>query len=84
ARSNLAAFCWEAGRTGEAIGLLEQVVADCERVLGDDHPSTLAARNHLAVSYRQAGRTGEAIGLLEQVVADCERVLGDDHPSTLA
>ncbi|MFJ6902554.1 tetratricopeptide repeat protein, partial [Streptomyces hokutonensis] len=35
-------------RTGEAIGLLERVVADRERLLGDDHPSTLTARAALS------------------------------------
>ena len=36
----------------------ERLVADQERVLGPDHPDTLAARNNLALAYRAAGRTG--------------------------
>ena len=55
-----------------------------ERVLGTDHPNTLASRNNLASAYQAAGRTAEAIPLLEQTLADCERVLGTDHPVTLA
>ncbi|MEU1456937.1 tetratricopeptide repeat protein, partial [Streptomyces avermitilis] len=74
---------WQAGRTGEAIDLVEQVVADRERLLGADHPDTLTARGNLAAIYWQAGRTGEAIDLVEQVVADRERLLGADHPDTL-
>ncbi|MFG2820029.1 tetratricopeptide repeat protein [Kitasatospora sp. NPDC048365] len=72
----------QAGRTGEAIGLLERVVADSERLLGHDHPDTLTARLHLAVSYWYAERRDEAIDLLLQVLADRERLLGHDHPDT--
>ena len=61
----------------------ERLVADQERVLGPDHPDTLAARNNLAVAYQDAGRTAEAITLHEQTLAARERVLGPDHPDTL-
>ena len=37
-----------------------------ERVLGADHPDTLATRNNLALAYQVAGRTAEAITLHEQ------------------
>ena len=37
-----------AGRTAEAIPLLERTLADCERVRGADHPDTKAAREDLA------------------------------------
>ena len=36
------------------------LVADCERVLGPDHPDTLASRNNLAAAYRAAGRPDDA------------------------
>ena len=67
----------------QAIAAGEPLVADSERVLGPDHPSTLAARNNLAEAYREAGRAAEGIPLLEQTLADRERVLGPDHPDTL-
>ncbi|WP_443071015.1 tetratricopeptide repeat protein [Streptomyces sp. YIM 132580] len=38
ARANLAASCGQAGRPREAIELLERVLADRERPLGEDHP----------------------------------------------
>ncbi len=72
-----------AGRTAKAIPLYERTLADCERILGADHPNTLRSRNNLAMVYRAAGRTAEAIPLLERTLADCERVLGADHPDTL-
>jgi hypothetical protein len=83
ARGNLAASYWQAGRTDEAVALLEQVVADRVRLLGEEHPDTLTARANLAASYWQAGRTDEAIGIEEQVVAARVRLLGEEHPNTL-
>ncbi len=71
-----------AGQARQAIVLGEPLVADLERVLGPDDPSTLAARNNLANAYQAAGRADEAIALHEQVLADRERVLGPDHPHT--
>ncbi|MFB7374100.1 tetratricopeptide repeat protein [Streptomyces sp. NPDC056222] len=82
-RGNLPTSYVQAGRTGEAIDVLEQVAADCARVLGDDHPDTLHVLGNLALSFWQAGRTGEAVDPLERLVADYERLLGDDHPNTL-
>jgi tetratricopeptide (TPR) repeat protein len=63
--------------------MFEQALADRERVLGADHPDTLASRNNLAGAYESAGRLGEAIPMFEQALADRERVLGADHPHTL-
>ena len=71
-------------RTAEAIPLYRGALADCERVRGADHPSTLRSRNNLAMAYRAAGRTAEAIPLLERALADRERMLGADHPDTNA
>ena len=67
----------------QAIAVGEPLIADVERVLGPDHPDTLASRNNLANAYRAAGRAAEAIPLHEQTLADRERVLGPDHPDTL-
>ncbi|MGW9123041.1 FxSxx-COOH system tetratricopeptide repeat protein [Streptomyces sp. NPDC055663] len=62
----------------------EHMVADCERLLGNEHRSTLAARANLAASYWQAGRTNDAINIEERVLAECKRLLGDSHPYTLS
>jgi tetratricopeptide (TPR) repeat protein len=64
--------------------LFERTLADRERVLGPDHPSTLTARGNLAIAYRDAGRVAEAMPLFERALADMERVLGADHPDTLS
>ena len=66
-----------------AINVGARTLADCERVLGADHPQTLTSRHNLAYAYQAAGRLGEAVPLYEQALADRERVLGADHPDTL-
>ena len=66
-----------------AVEIGRRVLADCERVLGADHPQTLTSRNNLAYAYESAGRLDEAIPEVERTLADCERVLGADHPQTL-
>jgi Tetratricopeptide repeat len=62
--------------------LLEQTLADRQRVLGADHPDTLTSRNNLAGAYRAAGDLSRPIPLYEQALTDCERVLGLEHPIT--
>jgi tetratricopeptide (TPR) repeat protein len=68
----------------EVISLGEPLAGDCERVLGADHPATLAVRSNLARAYRMAGQTDKAIGLFEGILTDCRRLHGSDHPATLA
>jgi hypothetical protein len=67
---------------GQAIRLGAPLAADCQRVLGGDHPDTLRSQNNLAYAFRAAGRLEEAVSLYEQVLADSERILGADHPHT--
>jgi hypothetical protein len=64
--------------------LLERTLADSQRVLGPDHPSTLSTRANLANVFLQQGRLDEASMLLERTLADSQRVLGPDHPVTAA
>lgn len=63
--------------------LFETTLEDPRRVLGDDHPDTLASRNNLAYAYQSAGELARAIPLYETTLQDPIRVLGEDHPSTL-
>ncbi len=55
----------------QAIVAGEPLAADCERVLGPDHPDTLNSRNNLAAAYVAAGRAAEAIELHQQTLAAC-------------
>ncbi|WP_054564444.1 FxSxx-COOH system tetratricopeptide repeat protein [Frankia sp. R43] len=87
-------LCWLADRAATylegrghlptAVDLFERVLTDRLRVLGTDHPNTLASRSNLAGAYETAGRVGEAIDLYEQVLTGSLRILGADHPDTLA
>jgi hypothetical protein len=54
-----------------------------KRVLGDDHPNTIATIANLASIYRDQGRGKEAEELGVQVVETSKKVLGDEHPDTL-
>lgn len=67
----------------QAIDYGQDLVADCERILGESHPETLASRKNLAIAYHAAGRLEEAIPLLERTLADCDRALDDTHPDTI-
>ncbi|WP_405536288.1 tetratricopeptide repeat protein [Streptomyces sp. NBC_00075] len=71
------------GQHTRAIRHLQRALADCTRVLGEDHPNTLTSRNNLAYAYESAGDLSRAIPLYEQTLTDTVRVLGEDHPSTL-
>ena len=81
--SNVAAAYWKAGRSAEAIPLLEQIVAACERLLGAGRRDTLTAQSNLAAAYQDAGRTDEAISVFERTLAAREQLLGAHHASTL-
>jgi tetratricopeptide (TPR) repeat protein len=72
------------GQHGRAAWHLHRALAGRVRVLGQDHPDTLASRGNLSYAYLAAGDLGRAIPVFEQVLADSVRVLGQDHPDTLA
>ena len=57
-------------------------MAERERLLGADHPVTLAVRNNLASAYESAGRLAEAIDAWEELLPNYQRVLGLEHPLT--
>ena len=83
-RNNLAMTTGLRGGRPKRSGCYKRALADCERLLGADHPTTLTTRNNLAMAYRAAGRTADAIPLYERTLADCERFMGADHPDTKA
>jgi tetratricopeptide (TPR) repeat protein len=83
-RDGLASAYEAAGRLDDAIGVRQRTFAERQRVLGKDHPDSLASCAHLARAYAAAGRHAEAMPMYERVVADREWVLGARHPDTLA
>jgi tetratricopeptide (TPR) repeat protein len=75
---------YQDGHWDEAEVEIIQVLEMRKRVLGPDHPSTLASMAALASTYKEQGRWNEAEKLYMQVVETRKAVLGPDHPSTLA
>jgi hypothetical protein len=59
ARHNLARFLGEAGRPAEAVTELRALLGDLERMLGADHPHTLATRQSLAFWLIEFGGSPE-------------------------
>ncbi|MET7402030.1 tetratricopeptide repeat protein [Dactylosporangium sp. NPDC005572] len=74
----------DAGLVQRAITVFQDLHEDCLRVLGPDHPGTLATRHNLAWWRGEAGDPAGAATTFEQLLTDYLRVLGPDHPGTLA
>ncbi|MFE1288402.1 tetratricopeptide repeat protein [Streptomyces sp. NPDC058751] len=72
------------GRWAEAGEVHRSVAAERERLLGPDHPDTLASRYEIGFTLSRTGHPGEALGEYARVAQTRERVLGVDHPDTLA
>ena len=53
------------------------------RILGDEHPETLASAGNLAASLSDQGKHAEAERVEREVLGVRRRVLGEEHPSTL-
>jgi hypothetical protein len=67
-----------------AVRLAEQTRAEYTKVLGADHPDTLAACVNLAHAYYGVGRITDAAGLLRETVERCELSLPAFDPLTAA
>ncbi len=65
------------------VQLDEDTLARRRRVLGEDHPDTLAAASNLVMLLGRVGEDQAARELAEDILAR-RRVLGEDHPDTLA
>ncbi|MGW7258735.1 tetratricopeptide repeat protein [Streptomyces sp. NPDC054834] len=72
------------GRWDEAGDLHRAVAAERARLLGPDHPDTLASRYELGFTLSRAGRPADALREYTEVARARARVLGADHPDTLA
>jgi tetratricopeptide (TPR) repeat protein len=70
-------------RWKEAEELCVRVVETLKRVLGEEHPRTLAGMGNLASTFLGQGRWKDAEELLVLVMEAHQRVLGEEHPSTL-
>jgi hypothetical protein len=60
----------------------EQASEGYERVLGADHPDTLASRLNLAHTYYAVGRLSDGEAVLRDTAGRCERALPPGDPLT--
>ncbi|MGW1296689.1 tetratricopeptide repeat protein [Streptomyces sp. NPDC002533] len=72
------------GRWEEAGEVHRQVAEQRDRVLGPDHPDTLASHYEIGLTLSRTGRAEEALHAFTRVAEGRERTLGADHPQTLA
>jgi RecA/RadA recombinase len=79
----VAAYLGHSGSYAAARDLQRTVSTARERVLGPDHPDTLAARGNLALWTGQAGDAAGARDQFTALLPAAERVLGPEHPDTL-
>lgn len=82
--SGLARLLREQGKLEDAEPLCVEALAGCRRVLGDSHPSTLAAISNLASLLSARGKHSSAESLYVEALTGRRLVLGDNHVSTLA
>lgn len=73
----------DAGLQTASLSFTKRVATDATRLLGPDHPDTLAVQVNLGASHFLAGRIREVVALLEPVVAKTRQLLGPDHPDTV-
>ena len=66
----------------QAVLVAEQLLADCERLLGPDDPDTLLSRSYLDAAYLATEQIAEALPLQRQTHAGSERELGPIHSDT--
>ncbi|MFI6128513.1 tetratricopeptide repeat protein [Micromonospora sp. NPDC051141] len=72
-----------AGHVAAAVRLAQWLNETASRLLGEDHPDTLAARGDLAFWRGEAGAPSNAAAAAQRLVADCRRALGPRHRQTL-
>ncbi|WP_314241681.1 tetratricopeptide repeat protein [Streptomyces kutzneri] len=73
----------ESGQVAAARDHFQHLADSARRLLGPDHPDTLAARDNLAWWQGRSGDTPGTVAAFTALLDDQLRVLGADHPDTL-
>ena len=71
------------GRHRQAEADLHDTLTLRGRILGHDHPKTLATRHEYARVLHTLSRLDQARAEFDLALRDRERVLGDAHPDTI-
>jgi tetratricopeptide (TPR) repeat protein len=82
-RLTLAVTFGNLGDLKQATDQTERAHTIFSKLLGPDHPDTLASTHDLAICYDRFGRHVDALKLNEQTLALLRAKLGPDHPKTL-
>lgn len=77
-------FFGDIGRWNDAAVSEKEVLEKRQRILGDEHPSTLSAMNNLANTLGNQGKLDEAASMKKEVLEKMQRILGDEHLSTIS
>jgi len=77
--NNLAIVLRYQGKSPEAEQMCRKELEVSERVLGKEHPHTLASMHNLALVLRDQGKYPEAEQMYRRVVEVRERVLDREH-----
>ena len=72
-----------AGLNGPAVGYWRELIAVSDRVLGREHPDTLAIGEQLARSCLAAGRPADAVPWFQWALTSRIRALGPDHSASI-
>lgn len=84
AKSSLVLVLMRLGRAQDAEPIARSVVAESQRLRGDDHPDTLVTRQHWVTSLSMSGRDEEALRASTPLLAAMHARFGDNHRFTLA
>ena len=79
----IATLLFAEGNFGDAEKLFRSVIEVRSRILGAEHPDTLASRNRLIYALNEEEKHADAEAEARQVVALREKILGVEHPDTL-
>jgi hypothetical protein len=79
---NLALTIGEQGRAAEAEALHQPEYEMKNRVLGAEHPNTLASLHNLALSMHSIGKASDAMALMLICYESKKKKIGATHPST--
>ncbi|OQN95386.1 hypothetical protein B0A48_18634 [Cryoendolithus antarcticus] len=71
------------GKYESAETMNRRALEGCEKVLGKEHPDTLASVSNLALVLQYQGKYEAAETMNRRALEGCEKVLGKDHPDTL-
>ena len=82
-QDEIADLLFAQGNYGDAENLYRNVIETRSRVLGPEHPDTLASRNRLVYALNEEEKHAEAETEARQVVELREKILGFEHADTL-